>query len=342
MRKHLRVVLLVILWMGITLGVGCKEDNAEPPPLEETTLADKAPTVADAVAKVSTSVVYIDAEYGRWHSSGTGIFIDKDGYVLTNNHVVAEGYYAAVHFPNNQKIKAEIVYRDENRDIAILKCPSGNYPAVALGSVEKSSLGEDVIAIGFPSALVLGDSASISKGIISAFRTIRRLRYIQTDASIGPGSSGGPLINMHGEVIGINTWKLTESEGINFAIEVDSIEAYIGNTVHQLVDGHILPMKAPPQKEVPLEGVVFQHHGTGSTDTPKFHIGASPWKLFFRPEWDGRCYIEVGSILSVIWERLMHLDVTADRVYQTYVYSLADESISMKAMQAPSDGEWSR
>ena len=303
MNKYLMVILLAILSMGIVFGISCGQTTPVPTPPDETPTVDETLSVADAVAKVSPSVVYIVADYGRWHSSATGILIDAKGCVLTNNHVVEEGYYAMIRLSDNRQIKAEIVYRDPSRDLAILECPGSNYSAIALGSTKHPSLGEDVIAIGFPSA-VLGDSVSISKGIISAFRTIGGVRYIQTDASIGPGSSGGPLINTRGEVIGINTWKLTESEGINFAIEIGSVKAYIENTVRQLANGELRPLKAPPpQNEAPAEGVVLQYHGTGSTRTPTFNInaGSSPWKLFFEPEWDGRPLVWVNEVSKIGW-----------------------------------------
>lgn len=180
---------------------------------------------------------------------------------------------------------------------------------------------------------MLGDSPSISKGIVSALRTIDGLKYIQTDASLNPGSSGGPLINTRGEVIGINTWKLTESEGISFAIDVDSIKGLVESTLQQINAGSLSIANQPVQKAtLPTEGVVFQYHGSGTS--PLFSISSSPWKLYFKPEFDGRVAIwasetsKVDDFVRVFGtEHKIHLDVTAGRLYQTYIYSLTGDSI---------------
>ena len=346
--KRLLMLMTVLLVLGIT---SCTPSA----PLETTPLPSEAPipaetsqasSTSDAIARVLPCVVYIASDYGRWHASGTGMFINEKGYVLTNNHVVEKGYYARVFLPNKTEIRAEVVYRDEIRDIAILKCPNGNYSAVSLGSSEELGLGEDVIAIGFPSASVLGDSPSISKGIVSAFRTIDGVKYIQTDASLNPGSSGGPLVNIRGDIVGMNTWKLTEGEGISFAIELNSLKTDIENTLQRLTNGQLLPPEKPPQKAaIPTTDVVLQYQGAGSTMTPQFAIGSSPWKLSFKPEFDDRPLVWVSETSKVdSWahafgtQHKMHLDVTAGRVYETYIYSLTGDSLVVGVTGA--NGEW--
>ena len=124
-------------------------------------------------------------------------------HFLTNYHIVENEEDVLVILPGREDVIAEIVYSDPNLDIAIIECPGLNYPFVRLGSIEIPGLGDDVIAIGYPYGSELGDSASISKGVISAFRTIDGIKYIQTDAPANPGSSGGPLVNNYAEVIGI-------------------------------------------------------------------------------------------------------------------------------------------
>lgn len=353
MQKCVIGTLVAVLAASVVLMAGCgvttpgSSSVSEPLPTEST----ETPSATSAVAKVSPSVVQIIAEYGNWHSSGTGIVIDQAGYILTNNHVVEKGYYAMVLLPGKGQVKAEIVYRDQSRDFAILKCPSGDYPAIALGSAKEPNLGEDVIAMGFPSASIIGDSVSISKGVISAFRTIEGMRYIQTDASLNPGSSGGPLINIRGEVIGINTWKLTEAEGISFAIRIDSIKPYVEDVLQRLIDGRISVLGQPSQRaSVPTEGVVLKYHGVGSAMTPPFNIvSSSPWKLFIELEWDGTVYIW-GSKASEIdpnrsdymtaYSRVLYTQVTAGRLYETHVYALTGDSIVLGIERVPPDGEW--
>ncbi len=339
------------MFLTILLLVGCERTptGISPVTTTEPTPAKivEAPSTTSVLTKVITSVVYISADYGRWHAAGTGIVINKNGYILTNNHVVEKGFYASV-FLADRKVNAEIVYRDTKKDIAILKCPDGVYTATTLGTNKSPALGEDVIAIGFPSASVLGDSPSISKGIISAFRTIDGIKYIQTDASLNPGSSGGPLINTQGKLIGINTWKLTRSEGISFAIDVGSIKADIENNLQQLASGSLSLFNPPPQKAtVPSEGVIFQYHGKGASVTPQFNINSksTPWKLVFKPEFDGRALVwasqasKVDSLtysFGTPWK--MHSDVTRGRIYETYIYSLTGNSLVIGVTGAT--GEW--
>ncbi|MFC1990218.1 trypsin-like peptidase domain-containing protein [Chloroflexota bacterium] len=206
-------------------------------------------STGDVVKKVSPAVVLIVTDQG----SGTGMFISSDGYVLTNEHVVSESHFATLNLPDKKSILAGIIYRDQALDIAILKSAGVNYPVVILGSKAEPMLGEDVVALGFPSAAKLGSSVSVSKGIISAFRTIDGVNYIQTDASLNPGSSGGPMVNMQGEVIGMNTLKLRETEGISFAIDINNIKTHIESAVQLHRDGVLVVEKPPVETNPPVE-----------------------------------------------------------------------------------------
>lgn len=191
-------------------------------------------STSEIVERINPAVAYIENSYGI----GTGTVIDVRGYVLTNNHVVAEENYALVRLPDKQDVIAEVVYRDVNLDIAILKCSGTGYSHIALGSVVESDLGDDVTAFGHP--VGEGESVSISKGIISSYRTFDGVKYIQTDAAANPGSSGGPLINNYGEFIGIISWGFAETEGLNFAIEVNNIRVLLEDILQQLTQGGIL------------------------------------------------------------------------------------------------------
>jgi len=268
-------------------------------------------TPQNVAAKVSPAVVWIEVEYGTFSSSGTGMIITPDGYVLTNEHVVSEGYYATINLPDKGSVEAEILYRDPKLDIAILKCTGGNYPVVTLGSETESMLGEDVVALGYPSAAELGDSVSLSKGIVSAFRTIEGISYIQTDASLNPGSSGGPLVNLRGEVIGMNTWKLREGEGINFAIDLNNIKWRVEIIMQQHIQGQLNTIKqaadqaaAQAAKEeadrlkeeadrlAAIINLPFEYTGTGNGRTPSFWTPSgnsyyNQYKLTLTTTWNG-------------------------------------------------------
>ncbi len=157
-------------------------------------------------------------------SLGSGFIISSDGYVLTNNHVVADADEIMVRLSDRSEFQAKVVGTDPRTDVALLKIDGKNLPTVKLGDSEKLKVGEWVLAIGSP----FGFDHSVTKGIVSAKgRTLPNDTYvpfIQTDVAINPGNSGGPLFNMSGEVVGINSQIFTRSGGfmgLSFAIPID-------------------------------------------------------------------------------------------------------------------------
>ncbi len=160
---------------------------------------------------------------------GSGFIIDKGGYIVTNNHVVANANTIKVILKDDTEYNAEIVGLDPVTDIALIKVDAkGNLPAVSMGSSDNLKVGEWVAAIGSP----FGLEHTVTAGIVSGKgRVIGSGPYddfIQTDASINPGNSGGPLINMRGEIVGINTMIIAGGNGIGFAIPVDLAKDIIG------------------------------------------------------------------------------------------------------------------
>jgi serine protease Do len=157
----------------------------------------------------------------RPRGTGSGVIISPDGFILTNNHVAADAEEIKVKLYDGRELKAVRVGTDQETDLAVIKVEARDLPYAKLGDSEKLEQGEWVIALGSP----FGLQQTMTAGIVSA--TGRDLRqgtydnYIQTDASINPGNSGGPLINLQGEVIGINTMIISQtgsSAGIGFAI----------------------------------------------------------------------------------------------------------------------------
>ncbi|MDE2060239.1 MAG: DegQ family serine endoprotease [candidate division NC10 bacterium] len=157
-------------------------------------------------------------------SLGSGFIINKDGYILTNNHVVENATDITVKLGDSQEFKAKLIGRDPKTDIALIKIEASNLPVIPLGDSDKLEVGEPVMAIGNP----FGLNQTVTTGIVSAKgRFIGEGPYdnfIQTDASINRGNSGGPLINTNGEAVGINTAIFSPtggSIGIGFAIPID-------------------------------------------------------------------------------------------------------------------------
>jgi serine protease Do len=197
----------------------------------------------DAARKVTAGVVHIRTGYGpgnfslnplleherQIHSSGSGVIISDDGYIVTNHHVIEDATNIEVVMNNNQRYYAKVVGTDLNTDLALLKVKGRNLPFVRYGDSDAVHPGEWVLAIGNPFDL----NSTVTAGIVSAkARNIGILRernsyrvesFIQTDAAVNPGNSGGALVNLRGELIGVNTAIATSSgsyQGYSFAIPV--------------------------------------------------------------------------------------------------------------------------
>jgi len=169
-------------------------------------------------------------------SLGSGFIISADGYVLTNNHVVAEADEIMVRLQDRRELPAELVGADEQSDLALLKVDAGDLPVVDIGSSADLKVGEWVLAIGAP----FGFDSSVTAGIVSAkgrsLPSDSYVPFIQTDVAINPGNSGGPLFNLSGEVVGINSQIFSRSGGymgVSFAIPMDMAM----DVVSQLKDG---------------------------------------------------------------------------------------------------------
>lgn len=163
-------------------------------------------------------------------SQGTGFIINEDGYIVTNYHVVQDAQAATIITYDDENHEVSPIGYNSDLDIALLKI-SGIYNELELGDSNDVQVGESVIAIGNP----LGLEFSVTQGIVSGIH--RRgpnglYAYIQTDAALNPGNSGGPLINKNGEVIGINNFKVGSAEGLGFALESNFIKQAV-NDIYQ-------------------------------------------------------------------------------------------------------------
>jgi serine protease Do len=161
--------------------------------------------------------------------TGSGVIVDKEGIVVTNNHVVGDAKEVEVRLSDRSKFVGQIIGRDPDTDIAIVKItPSAGLPTVPFGDSSKVRVGQWVIAVGNPFAL----DRTVTLGVVSglerdAVRLSRYEAFIQTDASINPGNSGGPLFNIKGEVIGINTAIINYAQGIGFAIPSNMVQQVV-------------------------------------------------------------------------------------------------------------------
>ena len=171
----------------------------------------------------------------KTESLGSGVIINKDGYILTNAHVVDKATHIFVALTGSgRELEAKLIGQDKRLDLAVLKIiQGGTYPFLAPARSDDLMLGETVIAIGNP----LGLGHSITIGIVSSIKRRVQLSdqlasvFIQTDALINPGNSGGPLININGELIGINTAIARQAQGIGFAIPIDTAKRVVNDLI---------------------------------------------------------------------------------------------------------------
>jgi hypothetical protein len=165
---------------------------------------------------------------GRPIAQGTGFLVSKDGLIVTNYHVIAEGSSGVAKLPEGAIYILEgVVASDKTRDVAIIKASGTNFRTLMLGNSDRIEVGQEVVAIGNPLSL----ESTVSNGIVSGMRTAEEVggKFLQVTAPISPGSSGGPLFNMAGEVIGITTLYLKGGENLNFAIPINDAKRLLVN-----------------------------------------------------------------------------------------------------------------
>lgn len=179
----------------------------------------------DVYTVEGTSLYRVSVAYASRHSSkpetgsGSAFVVHADGYLITCNHVVEKADKIAVKVAGKEYV-AEVVARDDDADLAVLKIPAKGLPTVPLGDSDKVELAQDVRAVGYPLSDLLGSSIKMSRGTISGFVERKSQKLFQVDAPINPGNSGGPLINERGEVVGVASAKLAGAivSNVGFAI----------------------------------------------------------------------------------------------------------------------------
>ena len=231
--------------------------NNRPAPDEEE-YTDGVLSTEEIAAKVRPSVVGIVAYQSttypmQSYNTGSGIIMSTDGYIITNAHVVngAAGGIVVV-LDNDEEYEAELVGLDEKTDLAVLKIEANNLTAAEFGNSDELVVGERIVAIGNPTGLNL--AGSVTQGIVSGLErsiqvqdettgTVIEMQAIQVDAAINPGNSGGALINKYGQVVGINSSKLssTQIEGIGFAIPISTAKPIVDDLIsYGYVRGRVL------------------------------------------------------------------------------------------------------
>ena len=251
-------------------------------------------------------------------ASGTGFIVSKDGYILTNNHVVADADKLTVTMLDKRVFEAKVIGRDPTTDVAVIKIDGGNLPTITLGDDNNARVGQWVVAIGNP----LGLDFTVTAGIISAkgrplqgllgTRGYEITDYIQTDAAINPGNSGGPLVNIRGEVIGVNSAIASSTgfyAGYGFAIPVTLAKQVMDDLIRYgkvrravmgvaIANATAVEAKAAGMKEV--TGVYVRSFST-DTDSPAKEAGVQPGDVIVSA--DGKPTDRVSTLQRIIRAR---------------------------------------
>ncbi|MGA8492836.1 MAG: trypsin-like peptidase domain-containing protein [Terriglobales bacterium] len=215
------------------------------------------PAIARAANGSIVSIVMSDKD-GKPIAQASGFFVSKDGLIVTNYHVIAEGSSAVVKLPDGAFFPVDgVVASDKERDVAIIKAHGSDFRTLTLGDSARLQVGEEVVAIGNPLSL----ESTVSNGIVSAIRTVEEEggKFLQITAPISHGSSGGPLFDMAGEVVGITSAGIKGGENLNFAIPINDVKPMISG-VSKVRSARVsaLPDEAEPDEAEPVTAAQTQ------------------------------------------------------------------------------------
>lgn len=235
------------------------------------------PSIVSVHQQVTQTSVFGDVE---GVAAGTGWVLSSDGYIVTNNHVIADGDDTVVTFADGTTEDATVVAADPSRDLAVLQVDRDDLTPLAIGDSDALQLGDPLVAIGY--ALDLNGEPSVTAGILSAKdRTIteengeRLVNLLQTDTAINPGNSGGPLLNSRGEVVGINTAIAGQAQNIGFAIAITPVQDIIASLSEGTVPQRaLMGVTTQPSSDADLDGAEIIEISPGSAaDASDLEVG---------------------------------------------------------------------
>ena len=282
-------------------------------------------------------------------SLGSGVIVDKDGYILTNNHVIKDADEIKVKLSDKREFKGKVIGADPKTDLAVIKIDSNHLPVIKLGDSEKLKVGETVIAIGSPYGL----NQTVTSGIVSAtgradVGIADYEDFIQTDAAINPGNSGGALVNVKGELVGINTAIFSTSggyQGIGFAIPSSMAKVVMDNLIKKgkVVRGwlgvSIQPVTPELAKQFGIKDVRGALVGDVVEDSPAEKAGLQRGDVIVK--YDGKEVNDPSTLRNMVAgtppDKKVDMDVLRNGKEQKAVVTVAELPAEMQKLQGKFD-----
>ncbi len=254
--------------------------------IESTGIGQTALTTAQIARKVSPTVVVIQGKTDSGEVLGSGFILSTDGKLVTNFHVIRDMNSASVQLANGKLLgSVAVLATDEAHDLAILQLPASDLPALELGNSDTLSVGEPLVIVGSPNGL----EGTVTAGILSSVRDLGDgFKLLQTDAAVNPGNSGGPVLNSKGQAIGVVSFQLRSTQGLNFAIPINYVRELLNNLHKPIsftqVRKSLIPKgpsggKVGSSDSVSIAGVELRLGMGKDTALAKF-VGAPDLKLF--------------------------------------------------------------
>lgn len=247
MKKFSFSALILCLLCTVFVFAGCNafgrggipDTNVDMTPRQIILSQEEEMDAAMVVSEIKPAIVGIETTTAKYRSVGSGVAVALGGYILTNHHVVDGAKQITVYFADKTNAPATLLWSDSTMDMAIIQT-TADIPYLTFSNYDTLAAGQEVFAVGTP--LSLQFKHTVTKGIISALERTMEIEnengsfsylqnLIQHDASINPGNSGGPLVNMNGQVVGINTLKVTNAEGLGFAIPIEPAQVVLAKIV---------------------------------------------------------------------------------------------------------------
>lgn len=328
-------ICILSLWAALT----ASSVAAQSPPRKNIA------TIAKAANGAVVSIIVGDKD--RPIALGTGFLINKNGAIMTNYHVIQNGDRAVAEFPDGRTVEIDgVLASNKARDVAIIKAHGDNFQTLTLGDSDRLEVGDEVVAIGSPHGL----ESTVSNGIVSAIRVVEEKgKLLQITAPISHGSSGGPLFNMAGEVVGITTLYLEGGENLNFAIPINDAKRLIlkQSAMLQNFPNEVIPKEIPkvPPKEThdtdnkkkatfSQQKSCLEQAEKMFNDSPFSRAGSGSNKYVSNFDVESNeCYVEVTSFVfkgenHFEWHVLIY-DAFAKSLYGEFLSSAESHNLKM-------------